>query len=278
MFKIDDLNSSGKSTLLIILGIIIVVIIILVVVVTLLRSSEEPEPVIAPVKGEMPELVQEVVVGDIKFAFVEAEDIGNFLRCEDRIRPPSTCRSSYDLKTTDKFIKVKITAQNVGQDSLRRRSWDIKELVDSEGRKFYSAGAKRWISGESQCGEALKPGFTPTSCIEIYEVAKPSIGLKLRVFADADKSKAHYIDLGLYNEKYCWNDADCGCGINKYTNDCFVGNKTYVTASDPLVYPPELIEECNNFCAIGTEGSAVECLENECSLFFAEPLPPPPSD
>jgi len=225
------------------------------------------------VKGEMPELVQEVVIGDIKLSFVEAEDMGDILKCEDRINPPSSCRPSYDLGTTDKFIKVEITAQNVGQEELRRGSWEIKELVDSEGRNFSPAGAKRWIPEESQCGELLKPGFTPTRCIEIYEVARPSIGLKLRVSAGEEQ----FLDLGLYGEKYFWNDADCGCGINKYTNDCFVGNKTYVAPSDPLVYPQELIEECNNFCANNTEGSAVKCVEGECALFFTNPVPPPPA-
>ena len=145
-------------------------------------------------------------------------------------------------------------------------------MIDNEGRNFNPAGAKRWISEESQCGALLKPGFTPTSCIEIYEVAQSSIGLRLIVFAGEER----FLDLGLYNEKYCWDNTDCSCGINKYTNDCFVGNKTYIADPDPLVYPQELIDECNKFCGSDTEGSAVKCAENECSLFFTNPIPPPP--
>lgn len=272
MFKTNNLKSSGKSALFLILGAVIIIIVALVVVAylrTSSRDSENSEPV-EIVKGEMPELVHEVVIGDIKFTLVEAKDIGNILRCQERTVLPTRCRPQDDLVTTDKFIKVTITAQNIGKDDIRRGNWSVEELVDSDGRKFYSARAGRWIPEESECAALLKPSFTPTSCTEIYDVAKHSIGLKLRVFAYANPekrtgpSKESFIDLGLYDEKYCWEDSDCACGINKYTNDCFSGNKTYVADPDPLIYPQELIEECNRFCAINAEEPQIKCIDNRC--------------
>jgi hypothetical protein len=263
MLKTNNYKSSGKSALFLILAIIVIIIIALVVVATVLMSSREQEEAIEIVKEEIPEPVYEVVVGNIKFTFIEAKDRGSVLRCEERTSPPSNCRPQDNLETTDKFVEIEITAQNVGRDDLRKGSWSIEELVDSEGRMFYSAGARRWVPEESQCGALLKPGFTPTSCTEIYAVAERSIGLKVKVSGE----KEAFLDLDLYHEKYCWDDSDCGCGINKYTNNCFVGNKVYVADLNPLIFPQELIEECNDFCAVGTEELKAKCIENECGLY-----------
>lgn len=262
MLKTSHSNSSGKGALFLILGVVVIVVVVLVIVTTVVRSPKETGPS-EPEKGEMPELVHEVVIGDIKFNFIKAEDMGNTLKCEDRTSPPTICREEHDFTTTDKFIRVEITAQNIGLYDLRRGSWKTRELVDSEGRVFNSAGARRWIPEESDCGVLLKPLFQPTSCTEIYAVAERSIGLKVRVSGERDA----FLDLDLYHEKYCWDDADCACGINKYTNDCFVGNKTYVVDSDPLVYPQELVERCDAFCSVGAEKSRAVCIENECRLY-----------
>jgi len=264
-------NSSGKGALFLIIGIVAVVVIALVVATTVLRSPEAPEDeIIEVVKGEMPEPVYELVVGDIKFSFIEAKEMGNILRCQERSVVPRTCRPQYDLSTTDKFIKVKITAQNVGRDNIARGSWGIEELIDSEERIFYPPhrdGARHWVPEESECGALLRPGFTPTSCIQIYEVADRSIGLRVGVSGQVDRDKQHFLDLDLYHERYCWDDTDCACGINRYTYDCFAGNKTYVLDPDPSVHPQDLIEECNRFCRINGSGSAVRCVNQECVLY-----------
>lgn len=275
MLKIKKSKSSGIAPLFIIIGIIIVII-IGVVIFKIVKNSSNKQPIPTqipePVKGEMPKPTYEVIFENVKFSFAEAEDLGNILKCEEMIIPPAKCLPQNNLVTTDKFIKVKITAQNMGQDNIAKDSWEIEELLDNEGRKFYSSEKTlKWIPDESKCGDLLKPNFEPTACIRIYEVSKHSIGLKAKVYATPlekpkkkDPIKEYFVDLNIYNEKYCWDDSDCACGINKYTKDCFLGNKFYVDSPDPAVYPAAFIENCNNFCATAKTESTVKCINNEC--------------
>ena len=70
------------------------------------------------------------------------------------------------------------------------------ELIDSEKRKFYSSRqSDNWILEENKCGDILKPGFSPTFCTKIYEVAKISTGLKVEV--SAKKGGSDFINLGI---------------------------------------------------------------------------------
>jgi len=55
-------------------------------------------------------------------------------------------------------------------------------------------------------------------------------------------------------QSYCQTDADCGCGVNKITGECFYGNKNYVSER----------QQCPDFCA-GLHGKfIIKCIENEC--------------
>lgn len=179
-------------------GVIVAIIIIAVVVVNITN-----QPVSTPTEekeGEKTEgPVYEVVMSDIKFKLKEAKDIGNVLKV-----PEDYPRHMDDLTTTEKFIEVTVTAENIGKENIATSDWDINELVDSEGRIFQSSReANIWIPEESNCGTLLKPGFTPTPCIKIYEVAKVSSGLRVKLSSKQHKKtilsgeEVFYIDLGL---------------------------------------------------------------------------------
>ena len=105
-----------------------------------------------------------------------------------------------DLITTERFIKVTIGAQNKGKENIKKNTWDIENIVDSEGRNYISLdyAANPWMSDPDLCGELLKPEFSPTPCSKIYEVSKISSGLKIRV-VDTKKKTEALIDLIVIN-------------------------------------------------------------------------------
>ena len=199
MIKGNITKSSGEisRTYLILGGIIIAVIIIAVIVISIVRKPDSSLP------GEeeiIQELANEVLVGDIRFKLKEAKDRGNILKV-----PETEYSFVEDLTTTEKFIEVTISAENIGKENIQAGYWDINELIDSKERIFYSSReANPWIPEESKCGALLKPGFSPTLCTKIYEVAKISTGLKVRVSSKQPLrdvlfpgKQVFYIDLGL---------------------------------------------------------------------------------
>ena len=286
--KLNKTKSLGSAALFVVLGIVLVLVIIFSLVMNMNFTKKSASgPVKELEKGKVPEPVYETMVKNIKFSLVKAEDKGNtLLYSESKF---SWMKS--DCTTTDKFIKVTIGAQNLGTDNTPFDGWEVAELIDSEGRKFYSPDrVKNWIPSESNCRAILKPNFTPTPCIKIYEVSKKSIGLKVRVSIPnpaQNKKKPEdesFVDLPLYNEKYCWDDSDCDCGLNKYTADCFLGNKTYVFASvfsvpqvsttTPSTSSPAsstlststlaALQGCYTFCRGVMAEIKIKCLNNEC--------------
>lgn len=185
--------SGGVSGLILGLGGLVVIIILAFLVVNKTQLFVSPPPL--PTEEETTEPAYEVVAGDIKFALYGFKDQGNFLRAS---QTKSSRQVRKDLTTAEKFIEVTISAENIGKDNIKGGSWEIKELVDSEGRKFYSPReTEPWVSEESQCGAVLKPGFSPTLCTNIYEVAKISSGLKVRVYSKEQPREDFFIDLGI---------------------------------------------------------------------------------
>ncbi len=169
--------------------------VIAVIVIIVLMASTMMKPVLPSEKTEeeKEELVYEVEVGDIKFKLKEVKDRGDILKASESKHPGSTRE---DLTTTERFIEVTISAQNVGKDNIQSGGWEVKELIDSEERKFYSSRQlDNWILEENKCSDTLKPGFSPTFCTKIYEVAKISTGLKVEV--SARKGGSDFIDLGI---------------------------------------------------------------------------------
>ena len=164
-------------------GIIIIAILIIIIIIKI--TSGPPEPVTNGGEGEEEETyepVYEAVISNIKFIFVKAEDKGRVLRASETEHP----EREEDLFTKERFIKVTIGAQNIGKETISPGQWDIKEIIDEEGRVFELLGreADPWIPEQSNCGTLLKPAFSPTFCTKIYEVAKISTDLKVKVFVE----------------------------------------------------------------------------------------------
>jgi len=198
MFKINDKETGQASRLLLVLAIIILVAIVITYLV--MRAAEKPPK---PVTNEptVSQPAYEQSLGDIKFIFMQARDMGNVLKgTESR-------NSSWqkDLTTTEKFIKVTIGAQNKGLVNIKEQVWNVGDIVDSDGRNFVPLqyNIDSWLPDPNLCGALLKPEFEPAPCVKIYEVSRISKGLKIQVISlkkvgneyPSDKKDTALIDL-----------------------------------------------------------------------------------
>jgi hypothetical protein len=67
------------------------------------------------------------------------------------------------------------------------------------------------------------------------------------------------IFIKINDEKFCFSDNDCSCGVKITTGECFVGNKKFVN--------PNI--QCPDFCT-GIHGKFVtKCVNNKCVLFMS---------
>lgn len=186
------------SKLLLVLAIIVLVAIVITYVV--MRAAEKPQKPVVNTPS-IPQPFYEQTLGDIKFIFMQARDMGNILK-------GSQSRNSSwqkDLTSPERFIKVTIGAQNKGLVNIREQAWDLGNIVDSEGRNFTALqyNVDSWLPDPNSCGALLKPEFEPTPCVRIYEVSKISKGLKIQVIASkkvgneypSDKKDSALIDL-----------------------------------------------------------------------------------
>ena len=185
--KLNLLQQGQVSRLLLVLGIIIFVAVIIVFIV-MKATTAPPKPIIEESIG--PKVVYEAVLGDIKFTFIEARDMGKIL---------SGLKSRYpdwqkDLTTTEKFVIVTIGAQNKGKENIPQRVWDIGNIIDSEGRNYVplEQSANAWQPDPNLCSALLKPEFAATPCVKIYEVSRISTGLKIVVSAFKKESATDY--------------------------------------------------------------------------------------
>lgn len=178
------------SRLLLVLAIIILVaVVITYLVLRMAEAPEKPEPNPEPT---IPQPVYEQTLGDIVFTFDNSVDMGNILRASDARDGGSWQK---DITTTERFIKVTIGAKNVGKENIQERSWDIGNIIDSEGRVFvplegYSVSS--WLPDPDLCGALLKPAFQPTPCSKIYEVSRESKGLKVYVATGQDNNPNNF--------------------------------------------------------------------------------------
>lgn len=179
-----------------ILMILIVIVLILVVVIygaTKLINSRKSNNTSSDstdnTVSEPPKPVYDITLSDTRFVLESFEDIGNFMKS------PVTYQK--DLTTTERFIKVTIGAQNKGKNNLSQYSWDIGNIVDSEGRNFISINDKAYyhLPNPNLCGALLKPEFKPTSCVKYYEVSKASKGLKVIIKITEPKKEEAILDL-----------------------------------------------------------------------------------
>jgi len=180
------------SRLLLVLAIIVLVAVVIVYLV--MRMAERPP---APPSGTpddtVPQFNYERTLGNTKFVFIDSRDLGSVLT--PAMAKKQTYGTKSSVRTTERFIIVTIGAQNKGKVNIDERSWDIGDIVDSEGRRFIATKEytiDNWIPDESDCGALLKPEFDPTPCIKIYEVSKISTGLKITVMTGKDNSKSNF--------------------------------------------------------------------------------------
>jgi hypothetical protein len=191
--KFYNLGQRGQaSRTLLILAIIILV---AVVVSYLIIKVAETPPKNQKPTPQVVQPVYEQTLNDVRFIFQEARDYGNVLYGSQSKNP----QWQEDLKTTERFIRVVVAAQNKGKENIKNGSWDIENIVDSEGRNYVPLNnVSQWLPEEILCGELLKPEFAPTPCTKIYEVSKVSTGLKIRV-KNTTKSSEALIDLIVTN-------------------------------------------------------------------------------
>lgn len=183
------------SRILIILIVVILVLIVVAYGVVKFVASKKPQPQTTENQPEVveppppPKPVYDVTLGDIKFTLKGSQDLGNVLK--------SLNSYDKDLATTEKFIRVVVGAQNKGKNNIPAQSWDIGNIVDSEGRNFVSINDKvyQWLPKPDLCGTLLKPEFSPTPCVKYYEVSRASTNLKVVVKITNPKKEESFIDL-----------------------------------------------------------------------------------
>ena len=175
------------SQIVLVLGGIIAIIIIAIVIFSAIKKPPEEEPE----EEKTSEPVYEITVGDIKLKLENVVNKGNLLEATEETYPKR------NITTTENFIEVTISAQNIGKDNIAEKTWNIEEIVDSQGRKFYAPSETiPWLPQDNSCGVLLKPAFTPSICTKIYEVAKVSDGLKIRISSRQIQGD-FFIDLGI---------------------------------------------------------------------------------
>lgn len=176
MKKVYKSSRGAISTILIILAVAILLVSVIGYVVVRYaqsRNAQKQEETAQEEQGPPPK-VYEYQLGSLKFFMDESLDLGNTLRA----------KASYQetITTTEKFVKVIVSAQNKGKVQTDSFMWDVGNLIDSEGRIFIpDIRAYYFLPQPDHCGAVLKPEFAPISCVKIYQVSRKSEGLKVEV-------------------------------------------------------------------------------------------------
>ena len=179
------LQAGQVSKLLLLLAVIVLV--AMVITYLIVNMAQKPVKPVVPTAPVIPMPVYEQTMGNIRFVFESAIDKGNSLKVSDILNKQYLSSTQKDFPVSNpgaKFIMVTIGAQNVGKMNTSQGAWDIKNIVDSEGRNFVPVdtfGINSWFPSINLCGALLKPAFDPTPCVKIYEVSKESTGLKVTV-------------------------------------------------------------------------------------------------
>ncbi len=185
-------KSSGQaSRTVIILAVIILIIAGIAYGITRFAISRKASSTAA--NNGPPQPVYDLSIGDIRFVFESAQDLGNVLYGSTSRFP----NYQPNLVTTEKFIKVIVRAQNTGNNDTQQYAWDLGNIIDSAGRNFLPLTDKAysWIPQPDLCDSVLHPEFEPTPCVRYYEVSKVSDGLKLQVTALKPNSSRSQVDL-----------------------------------------------------------------------------------
>jgi len=191
-----NLESGQTSKIIIILALVVLVIIVIAFGITKFVTNKK-EDASKPSNSssvtnnppEPPKPVYEVTLGDVRFLLQSSEDLGKVIKSKSQYEK--------DLTTTEKFIRVVIAAQNKGKNNIAQYSWNVGNIVDSEGRNFLPINSYSLQPKPDLCGALLKPEFEPISCVRYYEVSKISTKLKVSVRATVPKKNDGFIDLNL---------------------------------------------------------------------------------
>ncbi len=183
-------KSSGQAArLLLVLAVIVLVAVIVTFLV--MKMAEKPPAPLVPVGDGIPMPVYEQALGNIRFVFESALDMGGALRVSN-IKNTQFSYQKEDLPVSNpgaKFIKVTVGAQNIGMKNTEQGAWNIENIVDSKGREFEPLDGYQvnpWLPNPNLCSTLLKPAFDPTPCVKFYEVSKESAGLRIRVETGKD--------------------------------------------------------------------------------------------
>ncbi len=177
MFK--NINKSSGQIAKVLLALAVIVIVAIIIAYIVVKRAEKPPAPPPPENGELLPVYETTIV-NVKFVFLETTDLGNTLWGSNSREP----EWQKDIKTTERFIELIVGGQNVGKENTEEGIWDIGEIVDKEGRNFTPLDKnelRNWLPEEELCGAVLKPSFEPTPCTKIYEVAKISKDLKVKV-------------------------------------------------------------------------------------------------
>lgn len=175
-----NINKSSGQIARILLALAVILLVAIVIAYFVVKRAEKKPIPLPPTGTEQPLPVYDTTIGDVKFVFLETTDLGSTLWGSNSREP----EWQKDIKTTERFIELIVGGQNVGKENTEEGIWDIGEIVDKEGRNFTPLEeneVRNWLPEEKLCGAVLKPSFEPTPCIKIYEVAKISKGLKVKV-------------------------------------------------------------------------------------------------
>ena len=180
----SNLSSGSISRTLIILAVVVLLAIIVVYGGIKIATTKKTNTsaVTSQITQEPPKPVYETQVGDVKFVMESSQYLGNILKAKTQ--------NQQDIITTERFIKVTVGAQNKGKNELDAYTWDLGNLIDSDGRNFIPITNKAYffLPKPDLCGAVLKPEFDPTPCVRMYEVSKVSKNLKLEVIAQLPNS------------------------------------------------------------------------------------------
>ncbi len=189
-------EAGQASKLLLVLAVVVLVAVVITYLV--MRMATKPAPPVGPTGPSVDLPVYEKTLGNIRFVFESAIDRAGVLKVSEIVNSQFALSTQKDFvidNTGAKFIQVTVGAQNKGTENTEQNSWDIGNIVDSEGRKFVavdSFAVSPWLPNPNLCGALLKPAFDPTPCTKIYEVSKASEGLKIEVKTGQDNTSQNF--------------------------------------------------------------------------------------
>lgn len=119
-------------------------------------------------------LNQDVMVGQVRWKFLEAVDRGNTLTDDNQF--------TNDVTTSGRFIQVRLEIENRSASTL---NFTAINLIDNQGRTFQnSATADVFLATANQAEycilQQLNPNITKT-CTQFFEVPTDAHGLKAQV-------------------------------------------------------------------------------------------------